>query len=95
MSENIDIVDRLTVALEEVGRVRAQMHEHTTESLPKLIMDARDELHRLQGLVYSIPPQPPHVVDGVTWREEYEHLWERLLRMSGDDFTQWQSVMRD
>jgi len=95
MPDNMDIVDRLTIALEEVGRERARLHEYTSESLPKLLMDARDELHRLQGLVYALPPQKPHLVDGTTWREEYDHLWDRLMRMSGDDFLQWQSVMKD
>ena len=95
MSHNIDIVDRLTTALEEVGRERARLHEFTSESLPKLLMDARDELHRLQGLVYALPPQRPHLIDGTTWRDEYEHLWGRLMRMSGDEFLDWQSVMKD
>jgi hypothetical protein len=95
MSDKIDIVDRLTIALDEVSGEVARQHEFTGESLPQLLMDARDELHRLQGMVYSLPPQPPHLVDGTTWREEYEHLWDRLMRMSGDDFLHWQSVMKD
>ena len=89
----IDIVDRLTVALEEVSREKARLHEFTSESLPVLIMQARDEIHMLQGLVFAYPPSGGH--HGVTWREEYETLRERFIGMSAEDFADWQSVMRD
>lgn len=92
-SHKMDIVDRLTIALTEVSIERARLHEYTTEPLPTLIMEARDEIHRLQGLVYSYPPSHGH--HGIAWREEYESLRERFINMPVDEFVQWKSIMRD
>jgi len=89
----MDIVDRLTIALEEVSMERARFHEYTTESLPKLLMEARDEIHRLQGISYCYPPSGSH--HGVTWREEYESMQDRFTNMPVDEFVQWKSIMRD
>lgn len=95
MSRGIDIVDRLTLAIEEVSRERSRLHEYTSENLPQLLVDARDELHRLQGLVYAYPPDPITNPAGVTWREEYEVKVENLKRLHPDDFKLWQSMMAD
>lgn len=95
MSRRIDIVDRLTLAIEEVSRERARLHEYTGENLPQLLVDARDELHRLQGLVYAYPPDPISNHAGVTWREEYENNMENLKRLHPDDFKLWQAMMTD
>jgi hypothetical protein len=91
--QKMDIVDRLTIALEEVSGERARLHEFTTEPLPALIMEARNEIHRLQGVSYSYPPSHDH--HGVTWREEYESLRERFTNMPVDEFLHWKSIMRD
>jgi hypothetical protein len=56
-------------------------------------MQARDEIHMLQGLVFAYPPSGGQ--HGITWREEYETLRERFVRMSAEDFSDWQSIMRD
>lgn len=93
MSDKMDIVDRLTIALEEVSRNRAKYHEYTSESLPQLICNARDAIHELQAQVYAYPPSPPHIPQGSTWRQEYEMLWDLLLKMSAEEFLVWKGIM--
>ena len=95
-SHNMDIVDRLNIALTEMSVERDRLyglHEYTTELLPTLLMEARDEIHRLQGVSYSYPPS--HGNHGVTWREEYESLRESFVTMPVADFLLWKSIMRD
>lgn len=89
MKRDIHIVDRLNIAIEEVSGARAAFHEYTSESLPKLLMDARDRIHELEGLTYSYPPSS-HLLNGMTWREELDDMVRQLMGMTSGEFEQWQ-----
>lgn len=89
MRGEMHIVDRLNIAIEEVSAARAALHEYTSESLPKLLMDARDRIHELEALTYSYPPSNL-LVNGLTWREELDDMVRQLMGMTSGEFEQWQ-----
>ena len=79
--EKIDIVDRLTFALMD-----STLHPSTVS----LLAEARDEIHRLQGMVWSLPPTCG--MKGQTWREDYLGLWDRILNTTPEQFVEWRSL---
>jgi len=89
MRGEMHIVDRLNIAIEEVLGAKAALHEYTSESLPKLLMDARDRIHEMEALTYSYSPSKL-LVNGLTWREEYEDMVSELMGMTSGEFEQWQ-----
>jgi hypothetical protein len=87
----IHIGDRLTDThraiqggIEEIGRVR----------IADLLKEARDRIHELEGVVFSYPPSE-HAPEGTTWRKEYEDLYDTMLKMTPEEFMEWQTAMKD
>jgi hypothetical protein len=86
-SQEMNIVDRLTLALE--------MADHNPQNTSVLIRDARDEIHKLQGLVYAYPKFEPYLSDGRTWRAEYEELYSTIAAFDVEEFLLWKNAMQE
>jgi hypothetical protein len=92
----MDIVDKLRLKFREL-RLRQVSGASCPEieGTPELLYDAAMEIHRLQGLAYSYPQKSSFAPEGTTWRQEYEDFHDRMVNMTSEDFSHWQSVMKD
>jgi hypothetical protein len=92
----MDIVDKLRLKFRELRHRQASGVSYSEiEGIPELLYDAAIEIHRLQGLAYSYPQNSSYAPEGTTWRQEYEDFHDRMVKMTSEDFSHWQSVMKD
>jgi hypothetical protein len=92
----MDIVDRLRLKFRELRHRQASGVPYAEiQGIPEMLNEAAMEIHRLQGLVYSYPPNESYSPDGTTWRQEYEDFHDRMVNMTNEDFSDWQHVMKD
>ena len=88
----IHIVDRLTSTHRAI---REGMEEIGRNQIADLLKEARDRIHELEALAYSYAPAPEHDCHGTTWRKEYEDLVDVMVKMSTEEFAEWQKAMMD
>ncbi len=88
----IHIVDRLT----DIHRaIQGGMEEIGRTHIAEILKEARDRIHELEGDVYSFPPTGEHNPNGTTWRKEYEDFYDSMIKMTPEEFVEWQTAMKD
>lgn len=93
---DIDIVDKLRDKFYELRQIQQSGVGYAyVEGIPEMLYEASMEIHRLQALAYSYPPNRPYLPEGITWRQEYEVFHEQMTKMTAESFADWQHVMKE